>query len=58
MSGQRAFGRGVAQTMNAAARERLKNPPPKPVAGWLFAVVLAAASFVLKLRRLLKQRRK
>ncbi|MGO2541363.1 MAG: hypothetical protein ACTH8J_09460 [Specibacter sp.] len=42
MRGQRAFGRGIGQAMNEAAQRRLKNPPPKPYAGWTFA---AAAVF-------------
>lgn len=42
MRGQRAFGRGMAQAMNEAAQRRIKNPPPKSYAGWVFA---AAAVF-------------
>ena len=42
MRGQRAFGRGMAQAMNEAAQRRIKNPQPKPYAGWVFA---AAAVF-------------
>ncbi|AIY00925.1 hypothetical protein ART_1326 [Arthrobacter sp. PAMC 25486] len=37
MRGQRTFGRGLTQAMNEAAQRRLRNPPPKPYAGWTFA---------------------
>lgn len=85
MRGQRAFGRGMVQAMNESAQRRIKNPPPKAYAGWVFAaaavfgvvarvifvadgplllaqifiviaVVLAAVSFWLRLRRWWKSR--
>ncbi|WP_449373313.1 hypothetical protein [Arthrobacter psychrolactophilus] len=60
MRGQRAFGRGMAQAMNEAAQRRIKNPPPRSYARWVFAAaavlaVVARAIYVSDGPRLVAQ---